>query len=188
MNKNQKILIVSGLLIVVGGYYIYKKMKNKSTLAVAETPETPETPETQQTPVTNKIDKKKVLSLGSKGKEVEELQKKLGGLTVDGNLGLKTQAKIYTTFSLSKITLEQLEKWFPKIQYVQTIFPNLSSTFTRTGLYDLDLQFLKVWASAVTKKEPFFKYQTSSGEKIYSSSTGKAQTQGSTLGGLITYF
>jgi hypothetical protein len=187
MNTKKKVLIVSGLLIAVGGFYIYKNMKKKPTLAVAETPDS-ETQETQQTPVTNKIDKKKVLSLGSKGKEVEELQKKLGGLTVDGNFGLKTQAKIYTTFSLSKITLEQLEKWFSKIEYVQTIFPNLSSTFTRTGLYDLDLEFLKNWASAVKKKENLFQYQTSSGVKTYSSKTGKVQQQQSTLGGLITYF
>jgi hypothetical protein len=189
MNTKNKVLIASGLVIAVIGYYIYKNMKKKPTLEVVETPDLETShSETPETPVTNIIDKKKVLSFGSKGKEVEELQRKLGGLTPDGDFGSKTQSKLWNTFSLNKITLEQFEKWFPKIQYVITIFPNLTSSYLRTGLYDLDLPFLKAWASAVTKKEPFFKYQTSSGEKIYSSSTGKAQTQYSTLGGLITYF
>lgn len=33
MNTKKKALIVSGLLIAVGGYYIYKNMTNKSTSA-----------------------------------------------------------------------------------------------------------------------------------------------------------
>jgi hypothetical protein len=49
MDRKKKVLIVSGLLIAVGGYYIYKNMKNKPTLAVAETSDL-ETPETE-TPV-----------------------------------------------------------------------------------------------------------------------------------------
>ena len=118
---------------------------------------------------------------------MEELQKKLGGLTPDGNFGLKTQAKLMTTFSATKITLEQLYNWLPKVEYVQTIFPNLLSTFSRAGLYPLDLAFLKKWASAVKNKEPFFQYETSAGVKTYSSSTGKAQQQVSTLGGLVIY-
>jgi hypothetical protein len=190
---NKKVIIISSLAIVgVGVFFLLKPKKN----VVIKEAETDTAIDTVNAPVnappmvqpSNVINRKKVLSLGSKGAEVSELQKKLGGLTVDGSFGLKTSSKIYTTFSLNKITLEQLDQWLPKVQYVQTIYPNLSSSFTRTGLYPLDLSFLKAWALAVTKKEPFFKYQTSSGEKTYSSTTGKAQQESTTLGGLITYF
>ena len=122
MNKNQKILIVSGLLIVVGGFYIYKNMKNKPTLAVAETPdsETPETPTTSttsnsQTPATA-VNFQKVLSRGSYGKEVEILQKALkGGLEVDGDFGELTEKRLKAITGKTSISIKEYNDFMTKI-------------------------------------------------------------------------
>lgn len=185
---NKKAILIGSLAIVgVGAYFVLKPKKRvdaeevkPETVKAEEVFAQPSTPASQPS---TQLNPKKVLSFGSKGKEVEELQKRLGGLTPDGSFGLKTQAKLVNTFSVTKITLEQLNNWLPKVEYVQTIFPSLKYTFTRTGLYPLDLEFLKVWASAIKKKEPFFEYKS----KTYSSATGKGQQQVTTLGGLVTF-
>ena len=122
MNTKNKVLIVSGLLIAVGGYYIYKNMKNKPTLAVAETPdsETPETPETpatsnSQTPATI-VNFQKVLSRGSKGKEVEILQKALkGGLEVDGDFGELTEKRLKAITGKTSISIKEYNDFMTKI-------------------------------------------------------------------------
>jgi hypothetical protein len=84
MNTKKKALIVSGLLIAVGGYYIYKNMFSKSSTAE-------EVPSDSTIP----FDVNKVLSKGSMGEEVKSLQKGLkGGLKVDGNFGALTEARL----------------------------------------------------------------------------------------------
>jgi hypothetical protein len=122
MDRKKKVLIVSGLLIAVGGYYIYKNMKNKPTLAVAETPdsETPETPETpatsnSQTPATT-VNFQKVLSRGSTGKEVEILQKALkGGLEVDGDFGELTEKRLKAITGKTSISIKEYNDFMTKI-------------------------------------------------------------------------
>jgi hypothetical protein len=125
MNTKNKVLIVSGLLIAVGGYYIYKNMKNKPTLAVAETSdsETQETPEKPVTPNSTtpvkpnstKPDFKKVLSRGSKGIEVEILQKALkGGLVPDGDFGELTEKRLKAITGKTSISINEYNDFMTK--------------------------------------------------------------------------
>jgi peptidoglycan hydrolase-like protein with peptidoglycan-binding domain len=96
MNNKKKALIVSALLIGLGGFYIYKNMKKNSAVVVPETPETPETT----------IDTQKVLSIGSTGEEVKRLQTALrGGLVVDGNFGALTERRLKAVTGQTSISL-----------------------------------------------------------------------------------
>ena len=96
MDKKKKVLIVSALLIGVGGFYIYNNMKKNKAVAVPETPETPE----------NTIDTQKVLSIGSTGEEVKRLQTALkGGLVVDGIFGKLTEKRLKAVTGQTSISL-----------------------------------------------------------------------------------
>jgi hypothetical protein len=97
MDKKRKVLIVSGLLIAVGGYYIYQNMFSKSTSA-------------EEVPADSTIpfDVNKVLSKGSTGDEVKSLQKGLkGGLKVDGNFGALTEARLKAITGKTSMSIRQ---------------------------------------------------------------------------------
>ena len=97
MNTKKKALIVSALLIGVGGFYIYKNIKNKP----ADIVPIPETPETT-------IDTQKVLAIGSTGEEVKRLQTALkGGLVVDGNFGALTEARLKAVTGKTSISIRE---------------------------------------------------------------------------------
>jgi hypothetical protein len=92
MNTKKKALIVSALLIGLGGYYIYKNMKSKPAVEVPETPE-------------GTIDTTKELSKGSTGEEVKRLQTALNGLVVDGNFGALTEKRLKAVTGQTSISL-----------------------------------------------------------------------------------
>ena len=97
MDKKRKVLIVSGLLIAVGGYYIYQNMFSKSTSA-------------EEVPADSTIpfDVNKVLSKGSIGEEVKSLQKGLkGGLKIDGNFGALTEARLKAITGKTSMSIRQ---------------------------------------------------------------------------------
>jgi hypothetical protein len=95
MNKKQKILIISGLLVVGGVYYIYKNMKNKPADVVPEAPETT-------------IDTQKVLAIGSTGEEVKRLQTALkGGLVADGIFGELTEKRLKAITGKTSISIRE---------------------------------------------------------------------------------
>jgi hypothetical protein len=84
MDTKKKALLVSAVLIGVGGYYIYKNMTSKPNVAEEVAPDT-------KTP----FDTTKVLSKGSQGDEVKSLQKGLkGSLKVDGIFGDLTEKRL----------------------------------------------------------------------------------------------
>jgi hypothetical protein len=97
MDTKKKALIFSGLLIAVGGYYLYKNMTKKSSIAdevIAED--------------TIVFDTTKVLSKGSIGDEVKELQKALkGGLVVDGNFGALTEKRLKAVTGKTSISIRE---------------------------------------------------------------------------------
>ena len=98
MDRKKKALIVSALLIGVGGFYIYNNMKKNKAVAVSETPETPETT----------INTQKVLLVGSTGEEVKRLQTALkGGLVVDGNFGALTEKRLKAITGQTSISLRE---------------------------------------------------------------------------------
>jgi len=97
MDTKRKALIVSGLLIAVGGYYIYQNMFSKSTSA-------------EEVPADSTIpfDVNKVLSKGSIGEEVKSLQKGLkGGLKIDGNFGALTEARLKAITGKTSMSIRQ---------------------------------------------------------------------------------
>jgi peptidoglycan hydrolase-like protein with peptidoglycan-binding domain len=95
MNRKNKALIVSALLIGVGGFYIYNNMKKKTAVAVPETTE-------------STIDTQKVLAIGSTGEEVKRLQTALkGGLVADGNFGALTEKRLKAITGKTSISLRE---------------------------------------------------------------------------------
>lgn len=56
----------------------------------------------------NGIDEFKWLQRGSKGAEVRELQKYLGGLTVDGNFGTKTENELFRQYKVNRTRLADI--------------------------------------------------------------------------------
>jgi hypothetical protein len=92
MDTKKKALIVSALLIGLGGYYIYKNMKSKPAVEVPETPE-------------GTIDTTKELSKGSTGEEVKRLQTALNGLVEDGNFGALTEKRLKAVTGQTSISL-----------------------------------------------------------------------------------
>jgi hypothetical protein len=97
MDTKRKALIVSGILVAVGGYYIYQNMFSKSTSA-------------EEVPADSTIpfDVNKVLSKGSIGEEVKSLQKGLkGGLKIDGNFGALTEARLKAITGKTSMSIRQ---------------------------------------------------------------------------------
>lgn len=99
MDNKRKAIIVSAILIGLGGYYIYKNMKLKS-------------PEVDEVVPEGAMDTQKVLSKGSTGLEVESLQKALkGGLVVDGNFGALTEKRLKAITGQTSISLTDYNKF-----------------------------------------------------------------------------
>lgn len=100
MDNKRKALIVSAILIGLGGFYIYKNMKMKS----------PEVDKADETPKSG-LDTSKVLLKGSTGLEVELLQKALkGGLVVDGNFGALTEKRLKAITGQTSISITDYNK------------------------------------------------------------------------------
>jgi len=98
MDTKKKAIIVSVLLVGLGGYYIYKNRKMKSTVVDEVVPE-------------GTLDTTKVLSKGSTGLEVESLQKALkGGLVVDGNFGALTEKRLKAITGQTSISIADYNK------------------------------------------------------------------------------
>jgi peptidoglycan hydrolase-like protein with peptidoglycan-binding domain len=100
MDNKRKALIVSAILIGLGGFYIYKNMKIKYKV-VEQADETPK----------SGVDTTKILSKGSTGLEVEILQKALkGGLIVDGNFGSMTEKRLKAITGQNSISITDYNK------------------------------------------------------------------------------
>jgi len=178
--KNKTIIIGSVVaLIGLGAYFVLKPKK----LVVTDSKEEGTSSEVlsegvASAPTTStQLDKKKILGLGSKGKEVEELQTKLGSLSVDGDFGAKTEGVLKLGYGVTKVSLEQLEKMIPKKQYVKTIFNRVNYNGSEVGLYSMDLDFLRKWSSAIKENKPYFEFASSKGLMTFNTSSGKAEQQ-----------
>ena len=98
MDTKKKAIIVSAILIGLGGYYIYMNMKSKSstTDAVATDTDSGST-----------FDATKVLSKGSTGDEVKSLQKAWGGgLKIDGIFGALTEKRLKLVTGKTSISIK----------------------------------------------------------------------------------
>jgi len=95
MDTKKKALLVSALLIGLGGFYIYKNIKSKPAVEVAESTE-------------STFDIEKTLSKGSNGEEVKSLQKALkGGLVVDGVFGALTEKRLKDVTGKTSISIKE---------------------------------------------------------------------------------
>lgn len=94
MDIKKKAIIVSAILIGLGGYYIYQNMKMKSVdSGVADVVDK------------DTFDSNKVLSKGSTGDEVKSLQKALKGLKVDGVFGALTEKRLKAVTGKTSISI-----------------------------------------------------------------------------------
>ena len=116
MKTKTKIIIASAILVGLGGFYIYKNLKETSKMDILDEQDTPDTTE-------NKLNMDLVLSKGSKGAEVTELQRILkkdynaelgtsgiNGDGIDGDFGTKTETALKNAKSVTQITLKQMIK------------------------------------------------------------------------------
>jgi len=116
MKTKTKIIIASAVLVGLGGFYIFKNLKENSKMNILDEQDTPDTTE-------NKLNMNLVLSKGSKGAEVTELQiilkkdynAELGtsGINkdgIDGDFGTKTETALKNAKSVTQITLKQMIK------------------------------------------------------------------------------
>jgi response regulator of citrate/malate metabolism len=119
MSNNQKVIAVSAGLIILGLYYFYKQKKQGAEPAKDDT-----NSETATQLV--KADWDKVLKKGSKGIEVETLQKALKQLTSDGDFGALTEARLKKVMGISQTSINQYNEFIrnqkPKTQTTQNVF------------------------------------------------------------------
>jgi hypothetical protein len=100
MTNNQKILFVSVGLIGFGLYLFYKQIKQDAELVT-------ESETDSNSDVSTKRDWNKILKKGSKGVEVEVLQKALKQLDVDGDFGALTETRLKNVTGLNQISINQ---------------------------------------------------------------------------------
>lgn len=102
MNTKKKAIILSVLLIGLGGFYIYKNRDMKSTVVDEVVPE-------------GGLETTKVLSKGSTGAEVVALQNALkGGLVADGNFGALTEKRLKAITGQTSISLRDYNLFMVK--------------------------------------------------------------------------
>ncbi len=94
LDSTPKKLVVAGALVVIGAILIGKWLKSLPK------------PVNPDLPAEANNDLK--LSKGMRGLEVGLLQKKLGGLVVDGIFGQKTEDKLVQVKGVKEITLKEL--------------------------------------------------------------------------------
>lgn len=95
MDTKKKAIILSAILVALGGYYIYKNRDMKSTVVDEIIPE-------------GTLDTTKVLSKGTVGEEVKKLQTALkGGLVSDGNFGALTEKRLKAITGQTSISLRE---------------------------------------------------------------------------------
>jgi LPXTG-motif cell wall-anchored protein len=99
---NKKVVIIGLIALAgIGLYFLTKKKKDEAVLA--ETNE--EEQSTNSATPTQKSDWNKILKKGSKGTEVEVLQKALRQLDVDGDFGSGTEKRLIAVTGLNQISI-----------------------------------------------------------------------------------
>ncbi|MEO4005791.1 hypothetical protein [Flavobacterium sp. CAU 1735] len=106
MDQNKKIYIGIGAAALLGlGVYFYTKSKKNQSAPTTDQPVIIPTSPTPTTPTPMVLDRNKVLKKGVSGAEVKELQRLLGGLTVDGSFGTNTENRLKAVKNVIQITL-----------------------------------------------------------------------------------
>jgi len=106
MNKTTKNILLYGLPLAAGGAFLYwylRKSKVKKLNTPATTPPNNVNPSKEPNPSVINSNNIYPLKSGSKGPLVVELQTILGGLTLDGKFGPKTQAALLKAYGKTQI-------------------------------------------------------------------------------------
>jgi hypothetical protein len=109
VSNEDKVLIGVGSVAVIGlGYLYWKKKQNEKQ--VEEIPDyiPDETPTGTPKSISTGLDRNKLLSKGSKGAEVRELQRLLN-VKVDGDFGKNTLTALQKAKGVSQISLNQFQ-------------------------------------------------------------------------------
>lgn len=161
--KNNKLLIVSGVVVAVGLYMVWKKLTSNTNDSVPEVASPPIIDlENVSIP-----DKDLVLSLGSNGIEVKALQTALKNLKTDGIFGALTLARLKAITGKIKISLNQYNDFIDKDVDVKYIVGSKKSN-NSLPLYGLEKEFLKAWSDGIKSGLAIFPYN----EKIYNTQGG----------------
>jgi hypothetical protein len=109
MKQKELIIGLSVIAAGIGAYFLLKPKTQEINLPVDE-PNNNILPPPPPPPPIKTINKNLLLKQGSKGDEVKELQKLLGGLTIDGIFGNATKNRLFTIKGVSEITLNNYNK------------------------------------------------------------------------------
>lgn len=107
-NNDKNTAIYVGVALLLGGGYFYFNSKSKKALT-ADAPLTDITAEVDPTTQPIALYLTKMLSIGSKGLEVERLQA-LMKISADGFFGAQTEAMLYRLKGVKEISLDQYAK------------------------------------------------------------------------------
>ena len=174
--KNEDKLLIGGGLLAVGtiGFLYWKKKKkeNEDNLLIDDIPEPP----TVVNPIPQvgaSLDRNKVLSKGSKGLEVRELQRLLG-VTIDGDFGANTlkalQAKkgvstiSLTSYITTKTVANTAIKAIPTALVVPKVGQKVMANMDKVSLFNAKRTASGVYFNDGTK--PFFGSSLNYGQHI----------------------
>ena len=107
MSNNQKVIVVSAGLIILGLYFFYKQKKQGAEPAK-------ENADSETTTQPAKADYDKVLKKGSKGIEVGILQRALKQLEDDEDFGDLTEKRLKAVMNVTQTSLNQYNKFINK--------------------------------------------------------------------------
>ena len=139
-NKNLPYLIGGGLLLVgVGGYFLYKSLKDKKELKDSrkkdeETPSTPKVGTTSDSPAQT-LTRSFPISKGTfNNANVADLQTALGGLVVDGDWGNKTEGAMAKYGFPNRVigSQQELTNTISNIQFKIRKSPSTTNPFSTT--------------------------------------------------------
>lgn len=130
LTKENKIIVGIGAVgVAVLGFLFYKKSQKEKV----ETPTNERIIETTPTPVVtipktgSSLNKNLILKVGSKGLEVRELQRLLGGIEIDGDFGKITLGALQKSKGVSQISINSFLakpkapiKSVPKTAFIKT--------------------------------------------------------------------
>ncbi|WP_337967192.1 LPXTG cell wall anchor domain-containing protein [uncultured Flavobacterium sp.] len=175
--KNEDKLLIGGGLLAIGtiGFLYWKKKKKEKEddLLVDDIPEPPNVIDNPTPQAGASLDRNKVLSKGSKGLEVRELQRLLG-VAIDGDFGANTLKALQSKKGVVKISLASYITTKPVVNKVINAIPTalvvpkvgqkLMANTDKVSLFNAKRTASGVYFNDGTK--PFFKNSLNYGQHI----------------------
>ncbi|TPG44372.1 peptidoglycan-binding domain-containing protein [Flavobacterium pectinovorum] len=175
--KNEDKLLIGGGIVALGTigflYWQKKKKEKDNDLLLDDIPEPPNVIDNPTPQAGASLDRNKVLSKGSKGLEVRELQRLLG-VNVDGDFGANTLKALQSKKGVVKISLASYITTKPVVNKVINAIPTalvvpkvgqkLMANMDKVSLFNAKRTASGVYFNDGTK--PFFKNSLNYGQYI----------------------